>query len=70
MLHGRSLKVWLTSALFFCKQKEHGESRAPSSELKNALDIRKLGTTIADLCFATSQMVANKAIEINPTQLG
>ena len=38
------------SSIFFCKQKEHGDSRAPLSDLENALEkyIGKLGATIVD----------------------
>ena len=37
-------------SIFFCKRKEHGDSRAPLSDLKNALEkyIGKLGATIVD----------------------
>ena len=49
---------------FNCKPKEHGNSRAPLNELKNALEkyIGKLGTTIADLNiqFAVNFMYRTK----------
>ena len=43
-------KVLAQLSIFFCKQKEHGDSRAPLTEMKSALEkyIGKLGTAIAD----------------------
>ena len=37
-------------SIFFCKQKQHGDSRAPLAKLKKELEkyIGKLGTTIVD----------------------
>ena len=37
-------------SIFFCKQKQHGDSRAPLAELKKELEnyIGKLGTTVVD----------------------
>ena len=47
----RSLSVMgSVKSIFFCKQKEHRDSRAPLAELKRELEkyIGKLGTTIVD----------------------
>ena len=51
MLHGAESKEFAPFSIYFCKRKEHGESRAPLSELKNSLEkyIGKLGITIANL---------------------
>ena len=50
-------------SIFFCKQKQHRDSRAPLADLKTVLEnyIRKLGTTIVDLKikFAVNFMFQN-----------
>ena len=58
--------LWVTSkglaqfSIFFCKQKEHGDSRAPLPDLKRELEkyILKLGTAVVDtkIQFATNFM--------------
>ena len=60
MLHGVESKEFAPFSIYFCKRKEHGESRAPLSELKNSLEkyIGKLGTAIAvsNIQFAVNFM--------------
>ena len=68
MLYGRSQKTWPCSAFFFCKRKEHGESRASPSEIKGVLEkyIGKLANGIveANISFAVNFMFkANATIE-------
>ena len=50
MLYGRSQKTWPRSAFYFCKRKEHGESRASPSEIKGVLEkyIGKLANGIVE----------------------
>ena len=53
-------------SIFFCKRKEHGDSRAPLNDLENALEkyIGKLGTTIVDssIQFAVNFMYQTNII--------
>ena len=70
MLHRAESKGLAPFSIFFCKQKKHGDSRAPFSELKSALEkyIGKLGTGIADsnIQFAMNFMYQTNIIMDNP----
>ena len=56
-------KGLVSFSIFFCKRKEHGDSRAPLVDLKRKLEryIGKLGTTIVD---SSTQFAVNFMFQI------